>query len=384
MMQSHALAEPMPEMADLIVESGGNDLNLCFQCGQCTATCPWGRVRDHKVRHMLRLAQAGLDGYEEEIWFCATCNHCVDRCHRGVDIPGVIRAARRLVLEGGRVEESQRMGLSGLEQQGNPFLEDEAKRNAWVAEEKAPAFDADKEFLLFACCENSFQDHNRKVMTAVVKLLDYLEVNYGAFGSEEHCCGDLAFQSGADDTFATSAGHNIGLFDQHAVAQVLTTSPHCMQQLGTHYAEHGGRYKVQHLIQHLHKLLKEERFHPCNELDLKVTYHDPCYLGRHAEVYDAPRDLIKAIPGVEYVEMERHGPEALCCGGGGGRMFQDTHMAERFANQRLEEAVATGADVLVTACPYCIANFDEALLNLELEGKLKIMDLTELLWEAVA
>lgn len=383
MLSKTHLVEPMPEMHEMVVEVGGNDLDLCFQCGQCTAICPWGRVRDHNVRNMLHKAQMGITGFEDEIWFCTTCNHCKDRCHRGVDIPEVIRSARRLIIEGGKVDEGLRLALSSLDQKGNPFLEDEQKRNAWLSELDVPAFESEKQYLLYTCCENSFQDHNREVTGTVVKLLNKLNVSFGSFGSQEHCCGDVALKTASDDLFTKTAAHNIRLFTENKVQEVLTTSPHCMQTIGDQYKAHGGDYQIQHLVTFLHELLEQGKLTPTNTLDLKVAYHDPCYLGRHAGIYDEPRTLIGAIPGVEVVEMSKNREEALCCGGGAGRMFQDTHMAERFANTRLEQAVEAGANVLVTACPYCICNFDEAVLNLELQEQLQIMDLTELLWEAV-
>lgn len=374
------LLEPMAEMHDIIIEMGGSDLDLCFQCGQCTATCPWGRVRDHKVRHMLHLAQMGVTGFEDEIWLCATCEHCAARCHRGVDIPEVIRTARKVMLEGGgKVEDGLKFGLSSLDQQGNPFMEDEAKRNQWAQELAAPSFEPGMEFLLYTCCENSFQDHNRDLMGSVLKLLKVLEVDFGVLDSREHCCGDVAYRVGSEEQYTKAASHNIDLFNSEGVQSILTMSPHCMQQLATHYSGLGGNFEVQHIVELLHEKLAEGKLTFTRPVNMTVAYHDPCYLGRHAGIYDQPRALLEAVPGLKLVELDKTCDEALCCGGGGGRMFLETAMQERFSNQRVQAALDAGAEALVTACPYCICNFDDSILTMEVQDQLQIKEICEIL-----
>lgn len=376
-------ATPMMEVPDMIVESGGRTLDLCFQCGTCSGTCPWNLVRDFRVRDILTRAQLGLEGYEgEDLWMCATCNACVDRCPQGVEIVDLVRTIRMLIAETGAAPKTLRAVLGSVQSNGNPWSGDRNARMAWVKDQPVRTFDGTHEYAYFTCCTQAYDPRNAKVVRAAVRVLDAGGVSYGFVGGSEACCGDAVRKTGAETNFQNLAAHNVGLLNGLGVKHLLVPSPHCLNTFRKEYPELGGKWQVTHVVELLADLVMSGRLALKNAVPLKTIYHDPCYLGRNNGIYDAPRDVLRAVPGLELMEFGHTREEAVCCGGGGGRLWMETPVEERFAVLKLREAQARGADAVVTACPYCISMFEDAKTALGLD-QLQVLDVVEVVAAAL-
>jgi Fe-S oxidoreductase len=377
---------PFLEVAQALEASGGQDLNLCYQCATCTGSCPWGFVEPLNMRELIHLAQLGLEGYEgEDLWKCTTCNTCKERCPRGVGILDLVRAIRAMIGETGLIPQSLRGALGSVKSEGNPWNGARKDRNRWAAELGFEPFDRTRhEFLLYACCMPSYDPRARKQLDALAKVLRAGFVSVGVLGTEESCCGESVRKIGDEASFVALAGSNGEFMRALGVERVLTLSPHCFHTFKNEYPEQGTKLQVVHVSELLASLLDLGKLNLKKPVEATVTYHDPCYLGRHNGVYDAPRKVLKAIPGVTFQEMIRVRENSLCCGGGGGRMWMETKFGERFSDLRLPEALAVGANVLATGCPYCINMFEDSRLNLNKESAIQVKDVVELVAEALA
>ncbi len=214
---------------------------------------------------------------------------------------------------------------------------------------------------------------------ATAELLQRAGVDFGILGTKENCCGESIRKTGNEELFKRLARENIKTFVDNGVKKILVSSPHCYHTFKNEYPEFMANFEVVSISQYLLDLVNEGKLEPNQEYAKKVTYHDPCYLGRHNDVYDEPRELLRKIPGLELNEMAESHQDSFCCGGGGGRIWMDTLKGERFSDLRLEQALDVGAEVLVTACPYCITNFEDSKLSTEGTEGLEIKDITELL-----
>jgi Fe-S oxidoreductase len=374
---------PMLELTDLILEIGGHDLQVCMQCGTCTAVCPWPPLKLFSARHVIRLASLGLEGYEQEdLWNCVTCNTCVLRCPRGVDVIDVMRAARSVMLEAGTFPETYRAPLASLRSDGTPWSGSRSERCAWAEGLDLPVFDGDKEFLYFTCCTQAYDPRNRQVARALVGILGHAGVSFGVLGEAESCCGDQARKVGAEETYADLKQANLELFSRSGVRKAIVASPHCMQVMNLDYAD-AVELEAVHYTQLLDRLVAEGALRLEESVEEVVTYHDPCYLGRHAGEYEAPRRLLGAIPGLELREMPRNRETSLCCGGGGGGLWMDLPIDQRFAVHRVREARETGARIIATACPYCTSMLEDAVKILDLEDEIEVRDVAELVARAL-
>ena len=220
---------------------------------------------------------------------------------------------------------------------------------------------------------------------AVAEILNRAGVDFGILGNQESCCGESIRKTGDEETFRALAKENIKTLIDKGVKKVLVASPHCYHTFKNEYPEFMVSFEVVHITELLAELIEDGRLQLADGLEKKVTYHDPCYLGRHNGIYDPPRDVLKKLPGVELTEMPDSRQDSLCCGGGGGRIWMETPKEERFADLRLAQAKGVGADVLVTSCPYCITNFEESRLALGDDGggPLEVKDLTEIVEESL-
>jgi Fe-S oxidoreductase len=221
------------------------------------------------------------------------------------------------------------------------------------------------------------------VARATAGILNKAGVDYGILGTKENCCGESIRKTGNEDLFKRLARENIKTFIDHGVKKIVVSSPHCYHTFKNEYPEFMVHFEVVHISQFLCELMAQGRLTLSKAFDHKVTYHDPCYLGRHNTVYDDPRTVLTRVPGLELIEMPESRENSLCCGGGGGRIWMETVKGERFSDLRVAQAVETGAEVLATACPYCIANFEDSRLALKDEHALAIKDITEIVAEAI-
>ncbi len=348
----------------------------CFQCGVCTATCPWGLLQEEpvNVRALMHRAQLGIE-QDGEMWWCTTCRACEELCPRGVPIADVMLALRRLAWQDRRVPEGLAPVMWALFTDGNPWRRPPSQRAAWSRGVQVRPFETTDEILFYAGCTASYDNRSQKVARALVGLFQATGVSFGTLGEAEPCCGDAAYALGQHDYLQQIIEANTHQFREAGVGAVVTVSPHCYDMFLNHYPPTDG-FRPLHYSQYLAELITTGRLRFERPYPAKVTFHDPCYLGRRNDVYDPPRQVLAAIPGLDVVEMPRSRDDALCCGGGGGRMWMDTKVGERFSDLRAREAIDTGADVLVTACPHCIACLEDSLK--QSGSAMRVMDVAEL------
>lgn len=376
------------EIIDIIKEKGGDAFKLCYQCGKCDVVCPWNQLRHFSMRKIVRAATFGLSEIEgEDIWRCTTCGKCSRQCPRDVKQVESGRALRRIATEYGVFPASVnpiRSVRSGISGDGNPFNEDREKRADWAKGHSVKAFTEDMEILYFPCCYLSYDPRLKKVATTTANILNKAGVNFGILGSKENCCGESIRKTGDEELFIHLAKENIKTFIDNGVKKILVSSPHCYHTFKNEYPEFMVHFEVVHIAQYIFELIKDGRLELIREYGKKVTYHDPCYLGRHNGIYDEPRKVLQKISALELTEMADSMEDSFCCGGGGGRIWMDTPKGERFSDLRLEQAAETGAEVLVTSCPYCIANFEDSLLSHKDKEAIEIKDITEILQEVIS
>jgi len=378
---------PIKEIADLIKENGGASLQFCYQCGICDVVCPWNRVRQFSMRKIIRQATFGLTEIEQEdLWRCTTCGTCPKRCPRGVNQIELGISLRRIATEYGIFPDSVTpvVRVSGsLMAEGNPFDLARTKRADWAEGLSVKTFTEGMEILYFPGCYLSYDPRLKKVAAATASILNKAGVEFGILGAKENCCGESIRKAGNEQTFKHLAKENIKTFIDHGVKKILVSSPHCYHTFKNEYPEFNVHFEIVHISEYLRELINEGRLAPARKYDKKITYHDPCYLGRHNGIFDAPRDVLQQMTSTELAEMQDCRENSLCCGGGGGRIWMDTPQQERFSGLRLQQAIDVGAEVLVTACPYCLTNFTDSSLSREDGRAIEIKDITEIVREVI-
>ena len=378
---------PFKEIIEVIKEQGGDAFKFCYQCGLCDAVCPWNRVRDFSMRKLIREATFGLTDIEsEDLWRCTTCGRCPQACPRGVKQIESGVALRRIAAENdvfpAPVAPVRTVSV-GLMGEGNPFNEERSKRADWAEGLSVKPFKEGMELLYFSCCYLSYAPRLKKVAAATAAILNKAGVKFGILGSKESCCGESIRKTGNEDLFKKLAKDNIKNFIESGVKKILVSSPHSYHTFKNEYPEFMVHFEVVHISEYLSELITTGRLKLTKEYAKKVTYHDPCYAGRHNGIFDEPRKVLKSVSGLELLEMPDSREKSLCCGGGGGRIWMETPKGERFSDLRLEQAIGVGAEVLVTSCPYCITNFEDSRLSLDEDAHLEIKDITEIIQELI-
>ena len=375
------------EIVDAIKANGGDAFKLCFQCGLCDVVCPWNRVRIFSMRKIVREAAFGMTDIEsEDIWRCTTCGRCPQQCPRDVKQIESGVALRRIATEYGvfptaaRPIRAVRGSLMG---EGNPMNEARKNRANWAEGLSVKTFTEGMEILYFPGCYLCYDPRLKKVARATAEILNRAGVDFGILGAKENCCGESIRKTGDEEVFKRLAKENIKTFIDHGVKKILVSSPHCYHTFKNEYPEFRVNFEVVHISQYLFELIHKGALELKKEYAKKVTYHDPCYMGRHNGIYDEPREVLKKVPGLDLIEMPESRIDSLCCGGGGGRIWMETLKGERFSDFRLEQAIAVGAEVLVTSCPYCIANFEDSRSTIGVADNIVIKDITEIIQEAI-
>ena len=378
---------PYKEIIDVIKASGGEAFKRCFQCGLCDTVCPWNRVTTFSMRKLVREATFGLTEIEsEDIWRCTTCGRCPQQCPRDVKQIESGVSLRRIATEYGVFPapvKPIRTINAGLVGQGNPFGEDREKRAAWAEGLSVKPFTEGMEILYFPGCYLSYDPRLKKVAKATANILNLAGVDFGILGPKENCCGESIRKTGDEELFKRLAKENIKTFIDNGVKKILVSSPHCYHTFKNEYPEFRVNFEVVHISQYLFELVNEGRLQLKKDYRKKVTYHDPCYLGRHNGIYDEPRGVLKKIPGLELNEMVESSSDSLCCGGGGGRVWMETQKGERFSDLRIEQALGVGAEVLATSCPYCITMLEDSRVTMDVTEKIEVKDITEIIQEVI-
>jgi len=378
---------PFKVVIEGIKEEGGDADRFCYQCGKCETVCPWNRVRNFPVRKLINQAKFGVVPFEsEDLWLCATCGKCVQECPRGVEIIDVMRAMRRILVPDGVVPASiphLRGFMTSIASVGNPWGQEPMERADWAQDLGVKEFSEETEVLYYSCCYTSYEPRLKKVAQATANILNKAGVNFGILGSKDNCCGESVRKAGNETLFKRLARENIKAYIEHGVTKILVSSPHCYHTFKNEYPEFMVNFEVLHASQYLFQLINEGRLESNKKYEKKVTYHDPCYLGRHNGIYEEPREVLKKIPGLELREMAESRQDSLCCGMGGGRIWMETAKGERFSELRLQQAIEVGAEVLATCCPYCITQFEDSRLTLKDSEVIQIKDITEIFQEVM-
>jgi len=379
----------------------------CLNCGRCEENCPCSisgmpysprtliqTLRGETVNTLIAQNGNSKDGdellgetiSEEYPWLCTTCGACLERCPAFVNpIDEIIDLRRHSVLMTGKMPKSVGDTMRNLERQGNPWGMPPEDRINWIEDlevrELAPGDETD--VLLFMGCAAAYDDRNKQVSRSVVRLLQKADVDFGILGLDEVCCGETARRMGHEYLFQVFAEQNIEMMSQIKFNRIVTQCPHCFNTLKNEYPQMGGDFEVLHLTEFLAELpLPQVKISSNgNGLQGTFTYHDSCYLGRYNDIYKAPRTLLQKTE-AHTVELARRNENSFCCGGGGGQMWMETDPNTRINHRRLQEVIDAKADVVTTACPYCLIMLDDAIRSKGLSEELKVVDIAEVLEQA--
>jgi Fe-S oxidoreductase len=319
------------------------------------------------------------------LWQCTTCAACMEACPVFIEqMPKIVDMRRFLVMEEAEFPDSMREAVMSLERRGHPFSGTQATRMDWAEglNVRTGADAKEAEVLLWVGCGGALIERNQKVTRATAQLLEQAGVKFAVMGREEKCSGDPARRIGNEFLFEQLARENVTNLNKYGVKKVVTACPHCFNTFRNEYPQYGGAFEVFHHSEYLARLVEEGRLKPVSESGKKVTFHDPCYLGRQNGVYDAPRKLVQISTRGGAVEMARSRGQSFCCGGGGGMSFVDEPPDKRVNQERAREAVETGADVLAVGCPFCMTMMEDGVNARKGERDVKVLDVAELLWEA--
>lgn len=385
------------------------DSDACVSCGRCEMHCPASitgkSLSPKRIIQSIKtawepVALAHSNGSapstqdleavydttitEDELWSCTTCGACMHQCPIGIEhIPAIVDLRRSLVMMESRFPEEAQVTLVNLENAGNPWGLDNQTRADWAKglDVKTIEEDPEPEVLLWVGCAGAFDVRAKPTTQALAKIFKTAGVRFAILGPEEQCCGDPARRIGHEYLYRTLAEMAVETLNGHGVKRIVTTCPHCFHTIANEFPQLGGKYEVIHHTDYIDGLIREGRLKGLGTGEsVSTVYHDSCYLGRHNDVYEGPRNLIRAA-GLELVEMKRSREESFCCGAGGGRMWMEEHLGDKKVNiERSEEAVASGAKQIAVACPFCKTMLTDGLKEKRLEEP-RVRDVAELLAE---
>lgn len=402
------------------------DLDACTNCGRCEDRCPayltgkplsprkviqdlkayWLQQAPALLTEKKAKAKAGAAAEgaapaeeapagktmvgevitEDEIWSCTTCRACQDVCPVFIEhIDKIIDMRRHLVLDLARVPETGEAILKCIEARGHSCRGTTLTRIDWTAglDIKQMSEDSNVEYLFYAGCAASLEERSTKIAIATTKILKAAGVSFAILGVEEMCCGEPARRLGNEYLYQTLATQNIETFKNYKVKKIITICPHCFNTFKNEYPQFGGDFEIIHHSTFISQLINEGKIKPAVMKEYKLTYHDSCYLGRHNNIYDPQRNVLRSINKLPLLEMERSRNNGFCCGAGGGRFWMEERIGKRISETRVEQIMETGAEVVATACPYCLQMFVDAIKAKGAEEKLVAKDIAELVVEAM-
>ena len=371
------------------------DAEACVGCGRCVENCPAsisGKPLSPRkiVQDVSRqMEQAGSNAglledviSGEEIWSCTTCMACVEHCPIFVEPLDKIMDIRRYQVMGcGNLPSEAKPMIRDLEIFGDVQGKGIAHRTDWVLNRKVPVLsnsNAATDILLWVGCSGAFHPRYHEASIAMVNILNAGGVDFTILGKQELCCGDPARWLGEERLFQDLARKNIKRLNHHQVQKIVTLCPHCFNTLKNEYPGFGGNFQVLHATEFVMDLISEKRIEPKYPVNQTVAVHDPCYLGRVNQIFEPARDVCRAVPGIEIRELARNRENGFCCGGGGGRMWLHENLGRHINHIRAEEAAKSGAELVGTACPYCLTMLEDGIAALEVEKPPKVMDLIEI------
>lgn len=355
----------------------------CIHCGICTGSCPVARKANLNVRRYMREVSVGgklTIHPQNELWSCTTCATCGLRCPKEINPYDFLIDIRSLAVEEGQIAATLRDALESSFKNGNPWGRIRSKRSEWAQDLGIKHVSGGADFLYFVGCTPAYDPRIQAVAKSLVACLQQAGVSFGTLGDEENCCGNEVYGMGEKGLFDFLVEENMQLFNKYGVEKLVTSCPHSFHSFKTRYGQTG--FEAFHHSQLLADLVANGKLDLSKEITKTVIYHDPCFLGKQHDIYEEPRTVIASIPGVKLVEFERSRERSLCCEGGGGRMWIDI-TGERLAEVRVKDAADAGAEVLAVACPFCLLTFEDAVKTTGLEGKLQVLDIAELVLEAL-
>jgi Fe-S oxidoreductase/nitrate reductase gamma subunit len=395
------------------------DAYTCTECGRCEINCPayltGKELSPKKIMHDLRAVaeqevkkiasplfvwdalRPGKNGNGNgeakdltlidavgfnPIWDCVTCGACQEQCPVFIEhVPFLQDMRRHMVMTEANMPETAAATLMQLEQRGHPWRGTPFTRTSWMEGIDVPKFDGSQEYLYWVGCSGALVDRNISTTRAVARLLAEAGVSWGCLGEEEKCSGDPARRLGNEYLYQEQAKSLIEVLHAKGVRKIITNCPHCFNTMANEYPHFAGDFEVIHHSAFLAKLLHDGALKPKHEMPVPVTYHDSCYLGRHNGQYDGPRDIVDALPGAARIEMPRSRENSFCCGAGGAHMWVEESKGKRINVARTEEAYATGAKIIATACPFCIQMFEDGIPTVEPDEtkRMRTFDVAELL-----
>ena len=373
---------------------GGESLGWCYQCAKCVGVCPVDIVGDYGPRKIHRDVLRGISLLDDpNLWLCTTCSNCLRVCPKEVDMIQIMPAAREAAINAGKdIPAELQKVFEAADRYGNPMGENPRKRVDWVRQAGGPVpimaqVKRPVDVLWYVGSYPSYHPRGMDAARALARIFHALGVDFAILGVEEKEDGDSIRLAGEKGLFEKLAEANIKTFARYRFTRLVVFGPHELNAFKNEYPKLGGEYAVQHytqfLVEHLDRL-KALMVHPVNRV---VTYHDPCYLSRHNGEYEAPRTLLRAIPGLTLVEMPRNRENGYCCGGGGGGMWLDgfsrDHTTMRLSDKRVMEAAETGARTLSICCPYEVSRFEDAVKATGNDGRLDVQDIAELVDRAI-
>ncbi len=390
------------------------DVYSCTECGRCQSVCPAfntgkllspKKINEHmrdyindNINDLVNLSREELEEKElkgdpligsvipkEMLWACTTCRACEEACPLTIEfIDRIVEMRRSLVLEESDFPKELQTAFNGMERNGNPWNINE-DRLKWAKDDesiqvKTVDENPDFDILYWVGCAGAFDEQGQKIARSFTKILNKANVNFAVLGNKEQCTGDSARRAGNEYLFSMLAESNVETLNNAGVKKIVTTCPHCFNTLKNEYPQFGGNYEVIHHSQFIDQLLKEGKIQLKEAEKVRTTFHDPCYLGRHNHEYEAPRDVLIHVQGIELTEMKNNRQHSFCCGAGGAQMWKEEEQGnEAVRRARMQQAMDVQAEQVATACPFCLTMLKDA--NTEMEGSVEVKDLAEIVAE---